>query len=188
MKCYHGTTLKNFVNLLNGGNKPEGIWNCSYMDDCFYVYPMDKVINSECLEDEEESYIRDRCLQNALESGLITAAFQMESQDVIVIELEIPDEELEDDYSCDNMSGVASFTGYFDKDWIIGIHSTYFNSMYAPFFVPSHTNRNLGYVDSELMGIAKVIQESGDSCSLYCNILDRISSGLTERNLSDFLG
>ena len=187
MKCYHGTTLKNFVNLLNGGDKPEGIWNCSYMDDCFYVYPMNKIIKTECLEDEEDSYIRERCIQNALESGLITAAFQMETQDVIVIEMDIPEEELEDDYSCDNMSDIASFTGHFDKNWIIGLHSTKFSAMYAPFFVPDATNRNLGYVDDDLLSMAKIVQNSGDS-SVFCDLLDKITANITERNLKDFSG
>ncbi|EGE3643936.1 hypothetical protein DLV40_24230, partial [Shigella flexneri] len=100
---FHGTTQENFINLINGGDKPSGVWNCSDMDGCFYVYPVNKFYDVENLDDEQ---ITDEGIRNALDSASITAAYQMKSQKLVILELDIPEDDLQDDWSCENMSDV----------------------------------------------------------------------------------
>lgn len=183
MKCFHGTTQENFVNLLNGGDKPSGAWNCSDMDGCFYVYPASKFYDVEEMDNEQ---ITDEGIKNALDSASVTAAYQMKSQKIVILELDIPDEELQDDWSCENMSDVASFTEYFDKEWIKKVYVTDFNAMYAPFFVPSLQNRNLGYLPDELRNIAAMVQRNDEMNNVYCDIFDNMQSNITESDLESF--
>ncbi|QBP33201.1 hypothetical protein Silverhawkium_gp115 [Shigella phage Silverhawkium] len=183
MKCFHGTTQENFVNLLNGGDKPSGAWNCSDMDGCFYVYPVSKFYDVEEMDNEQ---ITDEGIKNALDSASITAAYQMKSQKIVILELDIPDEELQDDWSCENMSDVASFTEYFDKEWIKKVYVTDFNTMYAPFFVPSLQNRNLGYLPDELRNIAAMVQRNDEMSNVYCDIFENMQSNITESDLESF--
>ena len=183
MKCFHGTTQENFVNLLNGGEKPSGAWNCSDSDGCFYVYPVSKFDDVENLDAEQ---ITDEGIENALDSASITAAFQMKSQKIVILELDIPEDELQDDWSCENMSDVASFTEYFDKSWIKKIYTTEFNAMYSPFFVPNLKNYNLGYVPDELRNIAVMIQRSDEMNAVFCDLCNNLHSNITESNINDF--
>ena len=182
MKCFHGTTQENFVNLINGGDKPSGAWNCSDMDGCFYVYPVSKFYDVENLDDEQ---IIDEGIKNALDSASITAAYQMKSQKLVILELDIPEDDLQDDWSCENMSDVASFTEYFDKEWIKKVYTTKFNAMYAPFFVPNLNNRNLGYVPDELRNIAEIVQRSDEMSNVYCDIFDTMQCNVTETVIND---
>lgn len=182
MKCFHGTTQENFVNLINGGDKPSGIWNCSDMDGCFYVYPVSKFYDVENLDDEQ---IIDEGIKNALDSASITAAYQMKSQKLVILELDIPEDDLQDDWSCENMSDVASFTEYFDKEWIKKVYTTEFNAMYAPFFVPNLNNRNLGYIPDELRNIAAIVQRSDEMSNVYCDIFDTMQFNVTETAIND---
>ncbi len=184
MKCFHGTTQENFVNLLSGGEKPSGAWNCSDSDGCFYVYPVSKFYD---VEDMDAEQITEEGIRNALDSASITAAFQMKSQKIVILELDIPEDELQDDWSCENMSDVASFTEHFDKSWIKKIYTTDFNAMYAPFFVPNLNNRNLGYVPDELHNIAVMIQRSDEMNNVFCDLCDNLQSNITESTVSDVL-
>lgn len=184
MKCFHGTTQENFVNLLSGGEKPSGAWNCSDSDGCFYVYPVSKFYD---VEDMDAEQITEEGIRNALDSASITAAFQMKSQKIVILELDIPEDELQDDWSCENMSDVASFTEYFDRAWIKKIYTTEFNAMYAPFFVPDLNNRNLGYVPDELHNIAVMIQRSDKMNNVFCDLCDNLQSNITESTVSDVL-
>lgn len=184
MKCFHGTTQENFVNLINGGDKPSGAWNCSDSDGCFYVYPVNKFYDLDSMNAEE---ITNEGLRNALDSATITAAFQMKTQNIVILELEIPEDELQDDWSCENMSDVASFTESFDKSWIKKVYTTEFNAMYSPFFVPNLKNPNLGYIDEKLEEVASFIQNADDSSIIYCNMLDAMQESLTESTVNDVL-
>lgn len=184
MKCFHGTTQENFVNLINGGDKPSGAWNCSDSDGCFYVYPVNKFYDLDSMNAEE---ITNEGLRNALDSATITAAFQMKTQNIVILELDIPEYELQDDWSCENMSDIASFTESFDKDWIKKVYITEFNSMYSPFFVPNLKNPNLSYVDEKLKEVASFIQNTDDSSIIYCNMLDAMQESLTESTVNDVL-
>ncbi|ELT8207017.1 hypothetical protein R9D86_000397 [Escherichia coli] len=182
MKCFHGTTQENFVNLINGGDKPSGVWNCSDMDGCFYVYPVNKFYDVENLDDEQ---ITDEGIRNALDSASITAAYQMKSQKLVILELDIPEDDLQDDWSCENMSDVASFTEYFDKEWIKKVYTTEFNAMYAPFFVPNLNNRNLGYIPDELRNIAAIVQRSDEMSNVYCDIFDTMQCNVAETAINE---
>lgn len=182
MKCFHGTTQENFVNLINGGDKPSGVWNCSDMDGCFYIHPVSKFYDVENLDDEQ---IIDEGIKNALDSASITAAYQMKSQKLVILELDIPEDDLQDDWSCENMSDVASFTEYFDKEWIKKVYTTEFNAMYAPFFVPNLNNRNLGYIPDELRNIAAIVQRSDEMSNVYCDIFDTMQCNVAETAINE---
>ena len=112
MKCYHGTTYENYLEIIkNNGFEYTGIktWNCSE-DDSTYFYTFDKVKKYQDLEEEANEYITQRAIESAFESARISASVQKStSNKIIVLELEIDDDLLDDDFSCPNMDNIASF-------------------------------------------------------------------------------
>ncbi len=123
MKCYHGTTEKHLLNILSGNCKETSTWYCS-SDDMLYVYPESKA-------DEDQNLI-----WSALESAQLTAAKDGHNK-IVCIELEIPDDLLQDDLSCDNMSDIASCCELESiKEYITAIYSCDdYNPSLRPFYL-----------------------------------------------------
>ncbi len=132
MKCYHGTTPEFMRQILSGEKKSECTWYCSD-DDCLYVYPLNKAdeYDDEWPEDSENAQVI--C---ALESAQLTAACHGHSK-ILVMEFDFPDEELEDDGSCDNMEDVASCVCISDYSrYLTSIHySDDYNPELRPFYL-----------------------------------------------------
>jgi len=104
---FHGTTLENWLNI----KKEEGFasnqtnWNCSGYHET-YFYDMDKECNDE-----------EQCIQAALESANLAASIQnYNGNTLVVLELEVPENLVEDDYSCENMDTIASVVNNDDLD------------------------------------------------------------------------
>lgn len=164
MRAFHGTTYENFINLIKGGDKPSGAWSVSDKDGMFYVYPLDKLLTEflgcddlKDVSEEDWEQAISQGLYNALASGCFTAAMAMKTQKIVVLELDIPDEDLDDDFSCENMAHIASCAYGFDKDWIKNIHSAEFHAMYSPFFVPDLDNDCRNNYPEELEIIIKYL-------------------------------
>lgn len=159
MKCFHGTTTKGYNAITKGGteSKPCSPWTVSDEDGCLYVWPQNKLEESYAYEDINQMII------HAFESSEIQAVFTQD-RNLFVLELEIPDELLEDDYSCENMSDVASFidSSNFDKNMIVKVYKCDFNIWKSPFIVKSllcNVHFNKWSIDEDLLQVAENLCE-----------------------------
>lgn len=111
-RLFHGTTLDNWNNIL----KEEGFasdytnWICS-SDNETYFYDTDKTDYEEL--DEQRQF----CIHSAFESAALAASISNYlGTDLIVLELEVPDEFCEDDWSAENMGDIATVVNNGDLD------------------------------------------------------------------------
>ncbi len=145
MRVFHGTSLEFAKTMINNNFNPEDkesyTWSCSDDYD-LYVYPIDK-IKKEIGDDEDESDDNAfyESIRRAFESARITAAcHDSKYSELVVIELDIPDELLEDDWSCENMSDVASSVhlSQIDVSMVKSIHvdhKAYSSMLRAPILI-----------------------------------------------------
>ena len=157
MKCFHGTTKKGLNAILNAeGYKPNSPWTVSDNDGAMYLWPQNK------LEDQHDFEENDQMICHAFESAEIQAVIE-DTTEIFVLEMEVPDELLQDDFSCDNMADVASFieTGQFNKDMIVKVYTCKLNRWNAPFIIASllnNPNFNQWAVDEDLLELAETLQ------------------------------
>ncbi len=159
MKCFHGTTKKGLKSILaNVGTKPNAPWVCSEDDGSTYVWPQNKLEDSYDFEEHEQFVC------HAFESAEIQAVIADE-QEVFVLELEIPDHLLEDDYSCDNMAEVASLIEMsdFETNMIVSVYKKTLNKWNAPFVIANllgNEQFNTFCIDENLLEAAEAIQSA----------------------------
>jgi len=128
MKCYHGTTAKGLKAMLKGiKSKHTNPWSVSDNDGLMYVWPEDKLINGYDYEEESQF------IYQAFESAQIQALVTQEEMLYCVV-LEIGDEILQDDYSCENMDSIAStiYISEFDTNMIVKIYECKQNKWHFP--------------------------------------------------------
>lgn len=109
---FHGTTLENYNKIVasNFGTKETYSWNVSD-DNNIYFYDSKK---SDY--DEKEEKIQD-CINKAFESAQLTASIEnVMCSTLVVLELKVPKNLCEDDFSCENMSDVATCVDLDDLD------------------------------------------------------------------------
>lgn len=108
---FHGTTLKNWENIKVNGFYPENkTWYCSG-DREIYFYDLDK-----SPYDEKRDIIYD-CINQAFSSAQIHASVNnYNSTELIVLELQVPENFCEDDFSCENMDNIATCVNIDDLD------------------------------------------------------------------------
>lgn len=147
IKCYHGTTYNNYLDIIGGKFKQGSVWNCSF-DDNLYVYPLSKVD-----EDEEDSIAY--AIRQAGDNGVIAGALY-NSNRVVVIEFLIKDNLLEDDFSSSNMSSSASFIDLAEYD-VPAINAVYEVTSYNPELrllylhaVSTQPDFNTGYLSNDM--------------------------------------
>lgn len=163
MICFHGTTTKGLQCILdNVGSKPFAPWVCSEDDGMMYVYPLNKVAENHCTEDEEETISRG--LDSAFESAQIQCAIAQE-ETMYVLVLDIPDNLLEDDCSCENMSDVASMLEMteFNTSMVKSVYECSFNKWYAPFVlvgILDNPQFNVDCLDKPLLDLAERLRET----------------------------
>lgn len=136
MICYHGTTAKGLRAILSGENhKPNNPWNVSDQDGCMYLWPADKIADVEGLDEtHDQADLEHRCRQMAFESAQVQALVS-EDFNLYAIEIEVPDVDLSDDYSCDNMASQANYIGLsmFYPNMIKRVFKFKMNKWHAPF-------------------------------------------------------
>jgi len=132
MKCYHGTTAENYQSIIADKNFKEAdctSWNCSEPNTT-YVYPVYKIMKSDCLDTMEEA--QERAIGLCFEQARLTASIQKSLSDCIyVLELDIPTDLLYNDYSCPNMEDIAS--EFYNSDIELSDHLTaVYKADYSP--------------------------------------------------------
>lgn len=149
---FHGTTKENYENMLKGNCKDNPTWNCSD-DNEIYLWDAEKNL-------ENSDDVKEYCINQAFESAQLTAAIKGKDTDLIVIELEIPSNLIEDDYSCDNMSDVASLISFddFSTDFIKSTFKCSYSAYLSPFVLSGVIGReqfNDCNIEYDLITLAK---------------------------------
>ncbi len=161
MKCYHGTTKNGLRAILaNYNHKPTNPWSVSDQDGAMYVWPLNKI---DGYNGDEIDTTEDRGLSQAFESSQIQAVHS-EDYNLYVLELEIDDESLEDDYSCENMADLASFIpiSEFNKDMIKKVYHYKMNKWHAPFVISGlldNSNFNTYSIDESLLEVSQTLRD-----------------------------
>lgn len=99
---FHGTSFDNLKSILKNGLEPDfanKVWSVS--GHGVYLWSPDELV--KCGETDEE-YKNDRAKQFAYESAQMTIGLS-KSGKCVVFEIELEESELENDESCENMSG-----------------------------------------------------------------------------------
>jgi len=152
MKCFHGTTLRGLEAIKNNeGYKPSAPWSCSDNDGVMYLWPLDKI------DDEDEL----NGIQQAFESAQVQASV-MEDFELYVLEVEVPDELLEDDCSAENMESIASYIDMSDFDYkmVVKVYKVKMNPWLAPVVIAAlldNPHFNKYAVGESLMAVAEAL-------------------------------
>jgi hypothetical protein len=171
----HGTTFEGLKAILSGAGKSElaNPWTVCDNDGQMYFYAVDKALDEwDTVEDALAS-----CQRASMENARMQAAFTGKPTDVYVLTCEIDSDLLDDDYSCENMGGVASQMACHDFDIgsIISVHKLELSIWDYPTILACLTENELfnwNEVDSRLVELAKNIS---DFDSLYEHELEEIS-------------
>jgi hypothetical protein len=129
MKLYHGTTLENYQSIRANGFKPRlgaCAWSCSDWD-MIYVWDLTKVYVGEYNAAEDQiKAAENHTIGQAVENALIQAALHSTADNVIVLELDVPNDLVVDDDSGSNMN-YASCVLADDLDWSSALSSMEFS-------------------------------------------------------------
>lgn len=101
---YHGTSLDNLQSILSHGlsTSENKLWNCS--NDEIYLWCPNAVAAGDCDEDAEMSEKEERAFTKACESAQFAAIMAKDCR-LIVLKIELEDDEVSADVSCENMEG-----------------------------------------------------------------------------------
>ncbi len=163
MICFHGTTQQGLKNILLGENeKHVSPWVVSDNDGAMYLYPLDKLVSSHEIDCSEEAF--QMGVITSLESAIIQTCMNNETV-IYSLVLNIPDELLVDDYSCENMADIASYIecNEFDPSMIIGVYKETLSIWDKPSILSNV--RGLAYfntseVDEHLLNLAESLADA----------------------------
>lgn len=160
----HGTTLEGLKAILSGAGK-DGLpnpWTVCDNDGQMYFYAVSKHLEEyDC--DEEETL--NGCRRSSMENARLQAAFSGKPTDIYVLTCELDSESVEDDYSCENMGGVASqiACSEFNPDCIVAVHKLELSIWDYPSILACVSGNDLfnwGELDTSLMKLVE--SYSGD--------------------------
>lgn len=161
MHLYHGTTLENLIGLIESdfGRAEKTIWNCSN-ENCLYFYSAEKMVEYDGAEEGEDAI--NRAINRAFESGQIGAAL-WQSKKTVVLEFDVEENLIEDDFSCPNMEEAHCV----DKDdlrgKLCGVYIADFNIWFTPWVLGGLVDSeyfNSFELDDALMKVIHAISES----------------------------
>lgn len=107
-RLFHGTSFHDTMLILkNGFRNSDRVWEVSHEDN-IYFYDMDKMKEVEYLDSKREA--SNECIRKALLSAQITASVKKHLHPIIcVLEVEIDDEHVKPDDSCDEHCRYSMF-------------------------------------------------------------------------------
>lgn len=107
---YHGTSADNLQSILDNGilaNPENRNWTVSQNEVYFWG---DNYISSECFDEDEDMDDEQRScvlINQAVESAMCALAVAKDCR-ILILEIEVPDDEVDTDYSCENMQHANS--------------------------------------------------------------------------------
>lgn len=170
MKCYHGTTKKGLKAITEQSDfKPNNPWSCCDNDGAMYVWPLNKMDDYQDKTNDYQDNPHEDAERQGIEQGFQSAQIQgavSGDYDLYVIELEIPEELLEDDQSAENMADTASFIDMaeFNPEMIKATYHFKMNKWHSPYVIKAlldNPHFNKYSLDEDLMQIA---EDLGDDC------------------------
>lgn len=154
---YHGTTKENLNRILTGEGKQSGPWTVSDLDNMMYFWNQSKLLESG--EDIEIG------IDYAFDAASTQAALKGENTELYVLECEINDSILEDDYSCENMEMASCINiSDFNLNMIKKVYKADFNKWHAPYHIAwllgnMYFNQSQ-VIDETLLDIAQTIRDT----------------------------
>lgn len=171
MKCFHGTSLANAINIINGStDKPTGLWQESDCDNMFYVFPLDKISNHfglECYLPHERLH---EIIHDVAWHGQTSLLFEpMHHTKYVVLEMEIDDFLLADDHSCPNMDDVASCIYIDDIKHVKfeAVHVGVLNPWDRPYFLTGILDRDNVNIHDMDPSLVKLATDLADHTTLH---------------------
>lgn len=158
---FHGTSFANLESILKDGFNPNSdkIWNVS--ENGVYFWSPDKLTEAEeCEKDWQEETAKQR----AFESGQIAMAFS-ESGNVVVLQVEIDDENIQDDFSCENMAGAVVCFGKIKREQIKKVFVSDDLSLLKGYFMAMVADND--YLGIELTPIQKQVVKVFQKAEFY---------------------
>lgn len=159
---FHGMTESAYNAFMRGEQKITGPWICSDRDNLSYLHSVAKCIESEGLEiDDADNY----CIEQAIQSAILQSAMHGDSF-VYVLHVDIPAGYafIEDDFSCENMDGVADCIPADDlKGYTHTITKYKINPYFAPFILAMLMGRkyaNWECAKPEIIAVAESVANS----------------------------
>ena len=154
---FHGTSADNLNSILENGLSASEIklWNCS--QDAVYLWEVERVAESNGHEEEEEEYKIQMAFKNAAESGQLACAASKDCR-VVVLRIELDDQEVEIDNSCENMDYANCIYRDVTIDEIKEIHVSNDLSLLKGYFIGCLLSND--YCDLEFTDIERRVGEA----------------------------
>lgn len=174
---FHGMTRQAFESFKLGQGK-VGIspWTCSDNDGMTYLYSMQKLANEYANDDPD--YLIEIGIQLAYESASIQAAINSQSE-IIILCLNLENETIDSDYSCENMDHIADCINshVLNISHVVKAYSIKYNQFLAAFTIAGLLNNqyfNAGYIDPMLYIAAKQISKGNINIDEIFHYMDKI--------------
>lgn len=136
VKGYVGMTMEQYENLLIKSGKELSSWNVSNYDNLVYFWNVEKIMETEDLEKEEAI---EQARRQAIWSGLTNVA-NFGSDYLVILELNLPENLIEDDDSCKNMEQASCIhINDFDNNFIWNAEKAEVSMMLYPFILAGVT-------------------------------------------------
>lgn len=161
---FHGTTEENARKILSGQEKSDCTWYDSD-DDFLYFWGVEELATANWEEGEEQDIKRERAMDMAKESALITYSLGKHSNKIVVLEFEIDPEEVEEDLSSENMAGFGAVRVAYNKEIIslcVGAFEMPVMSELRVFLLATiveRTNINSCFVSKSLWNLAQKMKD-----------------------------
>ena len=139
---YHGTSADYLESILENGllccPDIDRNWIPSMNEVYFWG---DNFIENECDEDDDEEMIECRLRNAAIDSAQCAIA-QAKDCRIVVVKFEVPDDEVETDYSCENMESANCIARDVRPDEIIDIQISNDLSLLRGYFISIMLKKN----------------------------------------------
>jgi hypothetical protein len=168
---FHGTSADNLESILKHGLQcnTNKIWSCS--DDKIYLWDVEGVAKENEIEDEDNNYKIERTRQMAIESAQIACAAAKDCR-CVVLRIELDDQEIMPDTSCENMEGSGAVC--IDRDIniseIVGIEVSSDLSLVKAYFITLIVGRD--YNNIEFTPLEQKIAEAFKKTEIYPEDID----------------
>lgn len=155
----HGTTQRGLDAILNQSGKFSSVWTCSDQDRMTYLWDVDAVMEGEGFDGE------DGVIRQAFESAQCQAAVLGEDTTLYVLVMEFDEDEVDEDYSCENMADYARTVSesMVTRESIVRVYRCDFSKWDAPFVLAGLVGRDYfadcNVTDERLLTLAETLSK-----------------------------